>query len=420
MAKSLFWKYLTLVNLCVVAGLGLLLRSKAIFDMPWIDYNRLVDTHGHFAFTGWVTLALSSLMVYELPGALYTKKIYRLLLGSIFLCSWAALFTNPFGITKNISEYISIILILVTYVFTFVFISDIRKTDSSKTVKLLASSAFISSALSSVGIWMLTYLFASKSLNAMLYRDALFGYLHLQYNGFFTLAVFAIIFNKIGNPTMQTCGKQAHRFALLLVSSVIPSMFITFLWHETSFIFRLLSVIGAAMLLLTFIWFILAALQLAGEFNRVKKGLRYVIILSISAFMVKILLQSLTVFDPVNIMVFGNRSLIMCFLHLVFLGFVTLFIISYYSQSGFLNFNVSFTRVAIAVFSVAVAVNEILLLVQGFGTILLTGSAAFNWYLWYAGILLVLGAALVTVAAIRSGRYAVEQPADSSFKNGQQ
>ena len=373
-----------------------------IFDLPWIDYNRLVDTHGHFAFSGWVALALLTLLIYELPGSLYQKKMYQFLLGAILACSWAILITSPFESCKTISEYVSVIYIVVTYIFSGVFIKDILKTTTSRTVKLLSISAVSCLVLSSFGALMLAYLFSVKSLNAILYRDALFGYLHLQYNGFFTLAVFALIYNKVVSTTQENARKRIHRFAVLLCLSILPSMFLTFLWHKTTPVFYAMSVIGCVLLLATLAWFIISAPLLIREFKMIKPVIRYMAIFSISAFLAKIFLQSLTLIDSINILVFGNRPMIMCFLHLVFLGFVTLFIIAYFAQKGFLDTQSMFTRFALLVFTLAVLINETLLMLQGLGTMFIAGSPSFAWYLWGAGLLLLAGGLLIAVARIRT------------------
>jgi hypothetical protein len=404
MKSKRIWINLTIANLCIVALLGVLMRSKMIFDLPWIDYNRLVDTHGHFAFIGWVTLALITLMIYELPGELYNKRIYQIMLGSIFLCSWATLFTSPFEGCKFISEGVSMVYIIVTYIFAWVFIKDILKTSASRTVKLLSVSSLLSLVLSSAGALMLAYLFAVKSLNAVLYRDALFGYLHMQYNGFFTLAVFALIYNKVVSSTTEQSRRNIHRFALLLCLSIVPSMFLTFLWHETTPVLHLLSALGGILLLLCLGFFLVSAPLLIKEFKMIKPEIRYMAVFSISAFMVKIFLQSLTYIDSINVLVFGNRPMIMCFLHLIFLGFVTLFIIGYFAQKGMLNTKSMFTRFALVVFTVAVLINETFLMLQGLGTIFIAGSPSFPIYLWGAGLLLLAGALLIAIARIRAVR----------------
>ena len=86
------WFTISLMNLLIVASLGLLLRSKILFPIPFLDYSSVLHGHSHFAFGGWVTLALLSLMTYEiLPAELSGKKRYNYLLGSVFVCAVAML-----------------------------------------------------------------------------------------------------------------------------------------------------------------------------------------------------------------------------------------------------------------------------------------------------------------------------------------
>jgi len=397
------WVNIAILNLCIVASLGVLMRSKMLFDMPWIDYNRLIETHGNFAFTGWVSLILLALFVFELSGSLYKGTIYGWLLSGMALCSWATLFTTPFAATHHFSEYISLLYILLTYVFAWRFISGIRKIVANKAIVMLSVSAILCLVLSSAGTIMLACLFSAKSLNAILYRDALFGYLHLQYNGFFTLAVFAIIFNKIDKKVTDKIRRRIYVFSMLLCLSILPSMFITFLWHDTNIAYHIVSIIGSLLLFSSLIAFLLTVFSLRHGFILLKPVIRFLIFSSMAFFALKLLLQSLTIITPVNIFVFGDRPVIMGFLHLVFLGFVTLFIIAYLAQKGLLNITKSFTRFALLVFTIAVILNELLLMTQGLSELFVIGTTFFPLLLWYVGILLLAGSLLVAISRSSSG-----------------
>lgn len=402
MRSPKIWFNIALANLCIVASLGVILRTKIIFDIPWVDYNLLVDTHGNFAFNGWVTIALLSLMLFEFPGRAGTKKIYPWLLGGLVLCAYAALVTAPFKSTHKTSEYIAFAYTFFTYLFAFTFIADIRKTNVYKSVKVLAISSLIYLVLSSAGTIMLSYLFAIKSLNAILYRDALFGYLHMVYNGFFCLSVFAIAFNKVLHRGSITAHKTAYHFSVLLSATIIPSMFITFLWYDTIMAFHLISVLASILLFITFVWLIRTAIHLRHEYHALAPAIRALVVLSVSAFAIKLFLQSLTIFHTINVQVFGNRSIIMGFLHLVFLGFVTLFLVAYFAQIGMLAINKRISKIALYWFAVAVIVNELLLMMQGLGTMLSINVLVFNWFLWVAGLMLLSGTWLIALARFAS------------------
>src|SRR5271169_5615650 len=83
------WINLSILNLCIVALLGMVLRSKIVFSLPFINYNHLLEAHSHFTFGGWVTLVLMTLFIYELlPVSISKRPVYQWLLGSIAVCAW--------------------------------------------------------------------------------------------------------------------------------------------------------------------------------------------------------------------------------------------------------------------------------------------------------------------------------------------
>jgi hypothetical protein len=93
----------------------------------------------------------------------------------------------------------------------------------------------------------------------------------------------------------------------------------------------------------------------------------------------------------------------MGFLHLVFLGFVSLFILAYYSKIGLLD-DSRLTKIALMVFAAAVILNEVLLIAQGLAIIYIPGSSLFPWLLWVAGISLFTGSILTAIARIKTKR----------------
>ncbi|HXB13079.1 MAG TPA: hypothetical protein VNZ45_13915, partial [Bacteroidia bacterium] len=197
-------------------------------------------------------------------------------------------------------------------------------------------------------------------------------------------------------------NKSIFIFSWLLCLSVLPSMFLTFLWHKVSLGLRIVPGIGSALLILTFVWFIICCAELVKEFKLVKPSIRFVVVLALAAFAIKISMQSLTFFDTINVLVFGNRPMIMGFLHLVFLGFVTLFLIAYFVQKGILVSKSVLTEIAVIVFTIAVLINETLLMLQGLGSMFIVSSPLFSWYLWGAGLLLLAGSLLIAMARIRT------------------
>jgi hypothetical protein len=407
MTKKSKWIDIAIFNLVVVALLGVVLRSKILFALPLINYNHLLEGHSHFTFGGWVTLVIMALMVYELlPAAFHKKIIYQWILAGIALSAWGTLITFFLEGYSTISIIFSLVFILLTYIFSIIFIRDIIKAKSGRPVLLLAISSMACLILSSAGTFIITYIYFTKSFEAFLYRDALFTYLHFQYNGFFSLAIFALLFNHLSKNITEKTQKNMYRFSVVLCLSIIPSLFLSYLWQDPKLVFRVIAIAGSLLLLLSCILFILFSGSSLSSYRQEKPVIRFLIFLSMSAFLLKLFLQCFTIFPVIGNAIFGNRPIIMGFLHLVFLGFVTLFILAFFAKTNLLDTTKASTRIALITLAVAVIFNEALLIAQGLTTMFIPGSVLFPWLLLFAGAGLFAGTILIVIARIQTKKTA--------------
>lgn len=397
-----FWISLSILDFCIGTLLAATLRTKSIFELPSIDYTILLNVHSHFAL-GWVTLALMVLMVNGfLTESQKKRNVYQFVFWGIFICTWALLFTFLFPNYPTFSTHISIVFILVTYLFAVAFVRDIFKTTVSKTVRLLSVGAVVSLVLSSLAIFYLAYLFSIQSLDGILYRDSIFSYLHLQYNGFFTLAVFALLFQKLETKMISNANKNSYRFSVLLVFSILPSLFLSYLWHDTALVSYCIAVLGSVLVMASFVCFLPLLKSLMKVKDSLPRILRFTGAISIGAFMLKTFMQSFTIFSVIGNFVFGDRPIIMGFLHLVFLGFVALFLLSYITQTGFLDVKKGITKFAIITLACGIILNEILLWSQGISWVIIQCSDTVTWLLWGVSLLIFTCALLIGIARILS------------------
>ncbi len=390
-----FWIGIALINLVVVAILGLVLRSKILFPLPFIDFKNTLHAHSHYAFGGWVTLALLTLLTYEvLPPSMTRKRVYRWLLAGILLNAVGMLISFPLQGYGLYSILFSTLFIFVTYGYGYVFIKDVLKTKNSRTIKLLSIASIVYLVISSVGPFTLAWLLASKSGNAFLYRDSIYTYLHLQYNGFFTLAILALFFNRIEHLMNKRSAKMSYRFAHILNFTVLPSMFLNYLWHYPNTVYRILALAGSISLLVCIIYFLATAWSVRYIFKKNIKAVKIIGITAMSAFVLKMAMQAFTIFPALGSLVFANRPMIIAFLHLVLLGFVSLYLITHFLYAGYMQMNKRST-IAAYVFATAVVANELVLFMQGTGVMFMTNSRMYNWLLWGTGIWLVVGSAMM-------------------------
>ncbi len=409
MKRRDFWITLSLANLCLVALFGMMLRTKFLFPIQFIDYKNFLSAHSHFAFGGWVTLALMILLIDKLlSGDQKQKKIYQWILWGIEITAVGMLVTFPFQGYGLFSIIFSTGFIFITYAFSWLFIKDLRHARRDKSVTLLSTLALVSLVISSVGPFTLAYMMSTKAGTAFLYRDAIYTYLHFQYNGFFTLSIFALFFNQLLASVSEDMRRRIWRFVLFLCLSVLPALFLSLLWHGYNIYIRILALIGCGLIIITLIFFSRIALNKKLYDGYSSALARTLFIFSMISFAIKMLLQMGTVIPALGNAVFGYRPIIIGFLHMVFLGFVSFYIFSIFLETGLFVKAKRISTAAIGFFAIAVILNETILLIEGVGLMFSSTNPLYPWLLWIASILLVSGALFVLVARVKNSKPALQ------------
>lgn len=389
-----FWIGLSLLNLSLVALYGLLMRSKMIFSIPILDYRNLLSAHSHFAFGGWVGLAIITLLVYDvLPKEQGEKKVYQGLLWGIHISSLGMGLSFPFMGYTFVSIAFSTLYILVSFYFAWAYFTDVKKAGLPPVVRWLALGAVGSLVLSSIGPAGLSYILLTKSGNSLLYRDFIYTFLHLQYNGFFTLGVFAVFFsNWLRRGVLLP--PAARQFALFLLLSVLPSLFVALLWHNLVILY-VLAALGCLFIVISVGYFLPVFRQSLQEGFFRQPLARVIWMASFVSFGLKMVLIIGTLYPPLGNAVYGARPVIIGFLHLVFLAFVSFFILSICLEEGYFSRDKKLLGYPVVIFGLGVVINEAGLMIQGLEILFKNNSIMYNWLLWGGAILLFAGATLM-------------------------
>jgi hypothetical protein len=242
---------------------------------------------------------------------------------------------------------------------------------------------------------------ATHSKDNLLYKDSVYTYLHFQYNGFFTLSVFALLLNALHKTFTERQLIRVRVFAKLVSISVIPTLFISFLWHYSNWWVYLAAGTGVVFILLSIIYFFIALRSIKDQRFTIVPFIRHIGVLSISAFLLKSLLQTGTIIPSLGKLVYGDRAIIVGYLHLVLLGFISLYLLANFLYSGVLNAHSRYTRYAIRIFAGAIIANEVILMVQGFGNMLMISYGIYTWLLWGAAIWLFTGTVMIFIARLK-------------------
>ncbi|TMI71801.1 MAG: hypothetical protein E6H09_12105 [Bacteroidetes bacterium] len=406
------WLRVSLFNLLLVATLGLIMRYKIAYSLPFVDQRNLLHAHSHFAFAGWITQAIMSLLVYYLfeKGNKIAFAKYRPLLYANLLTAYGMLFTFPFTGYALLSIIFSTLSIFVSYWFAIQYWRDLDKLKQKSTANRWFKAAVLFNAISSLGAFSLAYMMATKNIQPNRYLASVYFFLHFQYNGWFFFSCMGLLSHQL-NRFGITETKQKIIY-LLFVTACIPAYFLSALWLPVPRVIYLLVVIAVFIQLAGWI---LAVLLIRKALPLIKENFapfsRSLLILSAAAFTIKLLLQAGSVIPSLSQLAFGFRPIIIGYLHLVLLGVITLFIIAYAFARKFIVLNKT-TRTGVTVFTAGIIFNEALLMIQGIADLEYTPIRSINQLLLIAATVLLSGMMIINVGQ-QFSRY------DSAHKAGE-
>jgi hypothetical protein len=123
---------------------------------------------------------------------------------------------------------------------------------------------------------------------------------------------------------------------------------------------------GGLIQLVALFYFVKAIIALKSFFQaELQKHVKWFWLAAALALVIKIVLQALSAVPQLNTYAFGVRPIVIGFLHLVLLVFVSVFIMGYLLQQQLLQVTSPVSKKAGWVFLIAVLSNEVLLMLQG-------------------------------------------------------
>ena len=389
------WLKIALFNLFIVSAIGVVLRYKIAFSLPYIDQKHLLHGHSHFAFAGWISQAIMILMVAYLAkerGAVVLKRYHWLLYGNL-LTAYGMLIAFPLEGYGLFSIIFSTLSIFVSYVFAVYYWRDLNKVPKKNPAHSWFKAAVLFNAISSAGAFALAIMMVSRIIHQNWYLAAEYFYLHFQYNGWFFFACMGLITIKLSSYAPHAV---LRRIFILFAGALLPAYFLSTLWMNIPVWIYILVIVAAfaqlAGWLITIGTIRKQSANLAKQFPPIGKWL---LLFSAVALTIKLLLQLGSTIPSLSNLAFGFRPIVIGYLHLVLLGVITLFLLgSMFSEDYFYTNKRSVT--GIFIFASAVIVNEILLMVQGVAAITYTAIPYINEMLLGTAFFLFTGALLIS------------------------
>ncbi|HEY8733038.1 MAG TPA: hypothetical protein VIL90_00640, partial [Puia sp.] len=158
-SKFRHWSVLSLLNLFIVSFLGVLLRYKITFSLPVINYNFVLQAHSHFAFSGWISTAIFTSLVYILFQSGYPiRRIYSFQFCLAQIASFGMLFSFSFEGYGVLAIFFSLSFMLFAGWFAFQYWKDANKSSLPFTVKIWVKAALFFLVLSCLAILFMAYM----------------------------------------------------------------------------------------------------------------------------------------------------------------------------------------------------------------------------------------------------------------------
>ncbi len=405
--NSKFWLKFSLLNLFIVALIGLLMRYKIGFEFPFLDQKHLQHSHSHFAFAGWISHTLMVLMVGFLEKRIEKRdkntehrlsRKYSLVLIANLICAYGMLIFFIIQGYGMISIFFSSSSIVVAGVFALFYFKDLRQIADDDLSKNWFKAALFFNLFSSLGTFALAYMMVTKNIHQNEYLASIYYYLHFQYNGWFFFACMGLLTAFLNLKSSENVF--FNRTFWLFFTACIPAYFLSTLWLDLPTWVYIVTVISAFVQVYAWFRYLIIIVKTRREYlQNFPFFLRYVLLFVGFALSIKFILQLGSTIPVLSQLAYGFRPIVIAYLHLVLLAVITLFLLFYMYATHLIHFNKPI-KIGVIIFSIGVVLNEIILAIQGVAAFSYTLVPFVNEMLFGAALVLVLGIGITAFYSI--------------------
>jgi hypothetical protein len=350
------------------------MRFATLFPLT-IKYTNLLHAHSHVAFQGWAYLSLFYLLTtnfisqknieigkYKLQYKITIVVVLGILISFIL---------QGYGLYSII---FSSLFQIMSYWFMFRFLKDLNQENQLQKQPL--SIKFIKAALwlnfiSTLAPWGIGIISANGLSGSEVYHSTIYFFLHFQYNGWFTFAILGIFFKLLEKHELNFDNIKATYFYYFLLLSVLPAYTLSLLGMSFKNSIIILAYFAAFVQLIAAFYFFSSLKKLykiaIKKFNAI---FYWLIIISFSSFILKLIIQSLSVLEIFQPIAFSNRFIIMSFIHMVLIGFVSIGILAIMKSLNYINKKSTLSLIGMVFLLIGFLSSELFLVISGFNAIL--------------------------------------------------
>ena len=347
--------------LVVSVSYGWLMRFHRVVNIPKFVYASFLQAHSHVTFLGWGFLGVTSLITVVFLPKMITNKTLNNSFWIMVFALIGMLISFPLQGYKLFSILFLSIFLITSYVYLGVVYKNLR--NSKETSSLFIRSGILYYYLSSMAIWGIPIIKVRLG-KGELYHYGIAFYTHFLYNGFFVLVLFGL-FTKylIDNKVFSDDNKAVRYVYKFTVLAVIPTFLLVFLKEKNvSSVIVIIAGLGTVLQLFSLLY-LKRIFSVAKHF--IKKQTKYntllLYIVSL-AYLAKLIMQFFSAFPSVTQRALLYSSyLVIGYIHLFTLGFMTLFLLFLYSLFA----QKKLPKLGVLLFVLGVILSEGLLFLQG-------------------------------------------------------
>jgi hypothetical protein len=392
---------ISLFNLLLVASIGVVLRYKILYSLPFVDQKQLLHGHSHFAFAGWIAHTLMVLFVAYLSRYRQRDefKKYKYVLIINLISAYGMLLSFPVQGYGLVSISFSTLSVFTFYFFTVKIWKDFNKISDDIIPIYWFKAALLFGVISSFGTFGLAYMMANKMAYQNYYLAAVYFYLHFQYNGFFFFSCMGLFHTFL--PEDIKANKELIIVFWLFLLAAVPAYFLSTLWMDLPSWVFVIVVLASFLQMIAWIYFLRFLYQKRNLFSQhINVAGKWLMILSATATTVKLFLQLGSTIPSLSQLAFGFRPIVIAYLHLVLLGIITIFLLATIFSENNLPLKKA-TKFGLSVFVTGVFFNEFVLMLQGVASFSYNNIPFVNEFLLLIACSMFLGILTMVVSQLK-------------------
>lgn len=397
MSRTLWLKF-SVFNFVLVALLGVIMRYKILFSLPFLDQKHLQEAHSHFAFYGWITNVLYVLMVIYLSKVRpeISLRKYNILIITNIIASYAMIATFIYGGYFWGSIAASTVALLTSFAFTFFFVIDVKNLREASKKWFLGGLFF--AVISSAGVFNLAYMKSSGNITQDLYLASEYFFLHFQYNGFFIFACIGLLLYSLKEAGSLISEKENKLMFWLMFFGCLIGFGLSVLWLKLSMpVFALIILASLAQTYGAVMLFRIVRRSWTHLILKWSAVQRFVLIFAGFAFAVKILLQLASNVPAISQFAFGFRNVVIAYLHLVLLMCIATYLLSQVLATNFFIISKSLIT-GLKLFLAGIFLNELMLGLMGVFSIKYIAVPYANYFLLAFSVLIFVALFIIFVS----------------------